>query len=83
MSEPVRLISREAVWQQDVQSDVVTTLEEMLERAKSGEFDGVALAATGRDGSSHTSFSKRNNAGLMLAAVTRLQFALLSTDREE
>lgn len=77
MVEPLKVITQEESWKQTVNESVVQLLEEVLEKAKAGEYQGVVVAGIVRDDSTFYSISAQNNTGLMLAAVTRLQHKML------
>jgi hypothetical protein len=56
----------------------VKTLENMLEIARKGEIVGVAIAATDREGYTHTSYEPGENMATLLGALERLRHRLLT-----
>lgn len=80
MTETLSLITRAESWHNEVCEDVVKTLETMLERAKTGELQGVAIAATTIDGATVTTYSKMDRTGLLLGALARLQHRIIAAE---
>ncbi len=75
----IREVSREA----EVNQDVVRILENTLKLAKEGEFDGIALAASRRNGGTHTHFSRSTNMTALVAGVSALQYDMLRSWADE
>jgi len=77
MVEPLKVITQEESWKQTVDESIIALLEEVLEKARAGEYQSVVIAGILRDDSTFYAISAQNNTGLTLAAVTRLQHKLL------
>ena len=56
-------------WTNHCQADVVTALENMLDRAKAGDITGVAIAATTIDARGFYTYSEQVNGTLLLGAI--------------
>lgn len=76
MTETLKVVTQRDSWLQEVDQNVIETLESMLERARAGELTGVAICATTKDNCTVTSYSKLDRTAMMLGAVTRLQHAI-------
>lgn len=76
--ETVRVITQPESWAQEVRSDVVRALEELLERAKSGEIQGLAYACATIDNCVSTGFTKSNAHSAILGGLERVKFRMLS-----
>lgn len=57
-----------------IDEDVVGILERALERAKAGDFGGLALVAITRDGGHFSSFSKSEDRMKLIGALSFVQF---------
>lgn len=62
----------------ETQSEVVSLLEELLERAKTGEFEGFAWTASQKDGASKTGWTRSMDFHTLLSGVTTLQWRMIS-----
>lgn len=58
-------------------ADVVSKLEQALERAKAGELSSVAVTVVYRDGACGYSWSSAPSISCLVGAVTRMQHALV------
>lgn len=58
-------------------TDVVARLEEVLERAKSGDVSMVAIATVERDGAAQWCFSYLSNTSTMLGAIERMKHQII------
>lgn len=72
-AEVVKLTTRLSVTQQGV----VSELEELLERARRGEFDGFAWCASRLDGSVATSWTQNEDWHRLLAGAATLQWRMI------
>lgn len=57
-----------------IDDDIVSLLERTLERAKAGEFGGLALVAITRDGGHFSSFSGSEDRMKLIGALSFVQF---------
>lgn len=64
---------------QEVNQEIVEELEELLIRAKEGEFAGFAWGASLRDGAFKTGFTTSTDFPTLLAGVATLQHRLIIT----
>lgn len=78
MAEPLKVLTQQESWLQEVDASIVQMLEDVLARAKQGEFTGMALSFTCKDGSTFGTYSKMDHQGLIIAGLERLKFGMLS-----
>lgn len=71
----VKLVTRTAIKSEGC----VKTLENMLERAKSGELTGVAVAGVDAEGFSYSAYEGGENIATLIGAVERLKYRLLQS----
>ena len=76
-TEPLKVITQQESWLTQVRADVLSLLEDLLERAKAGEITGIAVAATNADGSTTQMWSSMDNTGSIIASIERVKFRLL------
>lgn len=72
----IRLITQEESWRAEVNESVIELLEDLLERAKAGEFTGMAVAATIKDGQTMSAFSNMANIAPLIGAIVRMQMRI-------
>ena len=76
MNKPIQLRPVDA----PVYAGVVELLEEMLEMARKGEIDGVAVAATSPQGVTRQAYDRGGQPGAFLyMSIGHLQAAILNT----
>lgn len=80
MSEPVRVITQTESWRQEVQRDVIETLERLLEQAHSGELQGIAYAGVTADNCVVTGFSKDNGRSAIIGGLERVKHRMLTME---
>lgn len=78
MAEVVRVITQTESWHQEVQTDVVTRLRELLVMAESGEIQGIAYAAATADNCVATGFTKNNAQSAIIGGLERVKHRMLS-----
>ena len=66
-----------------VKAEIVKDLEELLDRARAGEFEGFAWVAALPNGACKTGYSKSVNFHTQLAGVTILQHRMIANRRPE
>jgi hypothetical protein len=64
-------------WDKGVQEDTVEMLEDWLQRAREGQFDGVAICGVLKSGEVETNVAQHNQHPALIGAVTVLQTRLL------
>lgn len=78
MAEPLRVITQTESWAQEVQTDVVTRLRELLAQAESGELQGIAYAAACADNMIATGFTKNNAQSAIIGGLERVKHRMLA-----
>jgi len=78
MNEPLRIITQTESWKQEVQSDVVVRIRELLAMAEAGEIQGIAYAAAGIDNTIITGFTKNNAQTAIIGGLARVQHRMLA-----
>jgi len=78
MQQPFRVITQTESWKQEVQTDVVERLRDLLSMAESGEIQGIAYAAAGIDNTVITGFTKNNAQTAIIGGLARVQHRMLS-----
>lgn len=74
--EPLRLITQPESWAKEAQPNIIEVLEDWLRRAKDGELVGVALAGECIDGMTITCITPTKHRGMLLGAVSQVQYRL-------
>lgn len=64
-------------------ADVVERLEEVLERARTGDISMVAIATVERSGMAQWCFSNLSNTSTMLGAVERMKHRIIQKTDDE
>jgi hypothetical protein len=77
LAEVVSLNSPKTEWDREVQVDTVFMLEDWLQRAKAGRFDGVAICGVLKSGEVETNVAQHNQHPALIGAVTVLQTRLM------
>ncbi len=80
MTDPLRLITQTESWKAEVKDDVVETLLTLLERARSGEIQGLAYSAATIDSAVLTGFTKSDGHNVILGGLARVQHAMLASE---
>lgn len=78
MSEPLKLIPKE---QAEANASVVERLEQALERAKAGEFSGIAIVAVHTDGTNYSTYSDQIDRLRFIGLLDWVRYRML-TDYE-
>lgn len=65
-------------WESEVKEDIIKTLEDTLEKAKKGEFEGLAIVAGYPDGSCFTVYCKSVNQHTIISGIAILQHRIIS-----
>ena len=73
----LKLKTQEEAWRESVDTEIVGLMEEMLAQAKNGEFDGIAIAASRKDGQTFHSWSSSSDFARLAGAISRLQYRLM------
>lgn len=76
MSAPLKLITQPESWRAAAKPGTIEELEDLLEKAKSGEIVGFAFAAETIDGMTITCVTKAMHRGLLLGALSQVQYRL-------
>lgn len=76
MTEPLKLITQPESWRAAAAPSVIEELEDLLEKTKAGEIVGFAFAAETIDGMTITCVTKARHRGLLLGALSQVQYRL-------
>lgn len=66
----------------DTQKEIVEMAEKLLERAKKGDFEGLAIVASFPDGSCYTSYTRSMNFHALVSGLAILQHRMIATRSE-
>lgn len=78
MAEPLRVITQTESWAQEVQTDVVCCLRELLAQAESGEIQGIAYSCATLDNMVATGFTKNNAQSAIIGGLERVKHRMLA-----
>jgi hypothetical protein len=78
MAYPLRVITQTESWAQEVQTDVVTRLRELLAQAEAGELQGIAYSAATADNMIATGFTKNNAQSAIIGGLERVKHRMLA-----
>lgn len=78
MTDTLRVITRTESWANAVQQDVIEALENLLERARTGEVQGLAYATALADGSVATGYTKSNAHSAIIGGLARVQHRMIA-----
>jgi hypothetical protein len=78
MADPYRLITQPESWKSEVQEDVVSRLRTLLEKAESGELQGIAYAAVTIDRCVMTGFTKNDDQSGIIGGLARVQHRMIA-----
>ena len=81
--KPLTLITQEDSWLADVDNNIIDILTDALEKAKKGEYNGLAMVMTHKDGSTESNISSRADSVRMTGAVSRLLWRMQYIDLVE
>lgn len=81
--KPLKLLTQQDSWLADVDNNIIDILTEALEQAKKGEFTGLAMVMTRKDGTTQSEVSCRDDSVRMTGAVSRLLWRMQYIDLVE
>lgn len=73
-NKPVKLVPRNV----RAAHGVIETLKNMTKAAKEEGFSGIAVAAIDKAGYTHTAYERGENVAMLVGALERIKFRLLS-----
>lgn len=80
MAGPLKVITQQESWAEEVRQDVVERLEYLIECARSGELQGFVLVGLTADNMVITATTKNGDQAKLIGGIERVKFRMLSAE---